>query len=235
MYLNTSSSYGIKKEDDEEEEEEEEEKKVIEIPEVKDEDDEDEVQSYNSSKQPKKKQLKVSDIQDLLDDPTPVMTDHGKQCRACKKGYFTKKDSKLVNVIAKLVKDYAFAISPDHLINEIWIVGEVEREAMIKKGEGDPGEWTKEEIQTHLFECMQDPALMALKQILVLKKEMHKVEKRLWQLDPDSGEKVINEKAFKLFFALQHQLKTFHSFAPEKSIGFNPKLNVHSKLRKATV
>lgn len=183
---------------------------------------------------PQPKKLKVSEIRDLLDDPTPVVQDHGKQCRACKKGYFTKKDSKLVAVIAKLVKDYAFAIAPEQLIEEIWIVGELERDRMKKGEEGDPGEWTKEEIHTHLFECMKDPALMALKQIITLQKHMQKVEKSLWKNDPETGDRVFDDKAFRLFFGLQQQLKTFHSFAPEKSIGFNPKLNVHSKLRKAT-
>lgn len=200
------------------------------------EEEESPIKPREDKKRPREEEVKKfnpSDIKDLLDAP-PQITTTSKPCRACEKGYFTKKDSKLVNVIARLVKDYAFVVSPETLIHQIYLVGELERECMIKKGEGDPGEWTPDEIKTHIFDCMQNPSLMVLEQILKVKDHMRKTEKTLWKRDPETDEEVMNEKSFRIFYALQSQLKTLHSFAPERSIGFNPNINLHSKLRKAS-
>lgn len=157
----------------------------------------------------------------------------GITCRACKRAYFVnKKGSKLVPRIAKLIKDYAYSMSTEALIEEIHYIGEAERQEMIEDGEDDPGEWTNKEIEYHLFNCMTDAGLFSLKQINDLRDELGELGKHLWKNNPD-GTREPDKHVFGLFFATQTQIRQFLTLAPEKTISFNPRLNVQLSSKKA--
>lgn len=178
----------------------------------------------------------MPDIQSFLDNPKLIhkeKKENGVNCRACKKGYFVRKDSSLVKSIGTLIRQYSYSISLTALIDEIYIIGEAERRRMIADGEEDPGEWTEEEIEYHLFNCMTDPGLLCLKQLTDLKGELVSLHKHLWKMNSD-GVREPDKNVFGLYFATQSQIKQFLTLKPETTVSFNPRLNVQVSSRKTT-
>lgn len=176
----------------------------------------------------------VSEIENFLENPVSrKVKKESVKCRACIHGYFQRKDSKLVGIIARLIRTYAYSISLDALLEEIYHAGERDREETIAGGEEDPGEWTLDEIEYHLFNCMKDPGLFCLKQIIDLKRELDSLGKHLWKVNAD-GVREPDKNVFILLFQTQKQIKDFLTMAPEKTISFNPRLNVQHHSKKTT-
>jgi hypothetical protein len=182
-------------------------------------------------------QTTISEIESFLDNPMSrnrVKREREVTCRACAHGYFSKrKDSKLVKDMARLIRIHAYSISLDTLLEAIHEAGEEDRQATIAEGEEDPGEWTHEEIQYHLFNCMKDPGLFCLKQIIDLTAQLESLNKHLWKKNED-GTREPDKNVFLLMFQTQKQIKEFLTLTPEKTISFNPKLNVQHHSKKTT-
>lgn len=178
----------------------------------------------------------ISEIENFLENPLSRKVkreERTTKCRACAQGYFSKrKDSKLVKDIAKLIRIHAYSISLDTLLDAIYEAGEEDRQATIADGDEDPGEWTTEEIQYHLFNCMKDPGLFCLKQIIDLTAQLESLNKHLWKTNED-GVREPDKNVFLLMFQTQKQIKEFLTLMPEKTISFNPKLNVQHHSKKA--
>ena len=178
--------------------------------------------------------LCIPEIQNFLGDPTAhhVKTEEGGEitCRACKKGYFVGKDE-IVDRIAMTIRSYAFVVSRPALIDTIYKICEFYRSKAVTAEEDDPGEWTHEEIDFHLFTCMTDPGLICLKQISDLKEELESLRKVLWRTNPD-GTREPDKNVASIYFATQKQLKDFLTMAPEKTVAYNPKLDVQRSSRK---
>jgi hypothetical protein len=155
----------------------------------------------------------------------------GTTCRACKVGYFVTKDA-FVDKIAAVIRKYAFVLSRQALIHAIYELSQTQREIIINDGEDDPGEWTHDEIEHHLFNCMTDSGLIFLKQISDLKDELTSLQKMLWKTNAD-GTREMDKNVFSVWFATQKQIKDFLSMAPEKTLAFNPKLSIQLSTRKA--
>lgn len=152
-------------------------------------------------------------------------------CRACKVGYFVTEDA-FVDKIAAVIRKYAFVLSRQALIHAIYELSQTQRETIVNEGEDDPGEWTHEEIEHHLFNCMTDSGLIFLKQISDLKDELTSLQKMLWKTNAD-GTREIDKNVFSVYLATQKQIKDFLSMAPEKTLAFNPKLSVQLSTRRA--
>lgn len=152
-------------------------------------------------------------------------------CRACKVGYFVTKDT-FVDQIAATIRKYAFVLSRQALVHAIYELSQKQRETIINQGEDDPGEWTHDEIEHHLFNCMTDSGLIFLKQISDLKDEVASLQKMLWKTNPADGTRKMDKEVFSVYLATQKQIKDFLSMAPEKTMAFNPKLNIQLSTRR---
>jgi hypothetical protein len=143
-----------------------------------------------------------------------------RECRACREGYFVGRTTGLQTAIANIVKDYAFSVSLPILIDEIYILGDKERETMISEGKDDPGEWSREDIYNHLFYCMTDFTLFILKEVKHLQSIIDRTKDSIFVMD-DSGNPHLDEKAAQQLLKLQLQVKALMNTAPEKSVSFN--------------
>jgi hypothetical protein len=156
-------------------------------------------------------------------------------CRACSGGYFINENSRFVDAIAKIVREYTYTISPVALIDHVYEIGAKERAEVLNRDGVDIGDWSKEDVSHHLFNCMTDLNLWGLKQIRDLNFFLEKIKDDLYYIDPDTGAQMPNDKNWKLMVMLQSQIKTLMTVAPERAISYNPKLVVHSTARRSAV
>jgi hypothetical protein len=182
---------------------------------------EDEGCDYKPPARKKHKEVKYEDLGE----------EEGTTCRACQVGYFVTEDA-FVDKIAAIIRKYAFVLSRKALIHHIYELSQTQREVIINSGEDDPGEWTHDEIEHHLFNCMSDSGLIFLKQISDLKDELNSLQKKLWKTNADNTQEM-DKNVFSVWFATQKQIKDFLSMAPEKTLAFNPKLSIQLSTRKA--
>ncbi len=154
-----------------------------------------------------------------------------RQCRACKMGYFTD-DDRLTEEIGQLVRQFSHNISIYTLIDQVYELGQHERKRVLEESGEDLGEWTREEIEQHLFFCMTDMTLFFLREIHDIKCILTLIKNQAIGRDAETGELVISEKNLKLMMQLETQVKVLLTTAPEKSTSYNPKLFVHSSKRK---
>jgi hypothetical protein len=162
---------------------------------------------------------------DFLYVPESEEDAHG--CRACELGYFIDEDNKLADAIANLIKKCAHHIHLKTLVEEVYQLGELERQSKIEAGEDDPGEWTREGVAKHLFWCMTDMSLWQAKELNDLKHLSAILKDQLYEKTED-GEIMINEKAWKLLMQVQTQMKTLWTIASEKAVSFNSKITLPS-------
>lgn len=157
-----------------------------------------------------------------------------KSCRACRSGYFVDGNSKLADAIAALVRNYQYSVSLAQLIEEAYLLGEKEREDVLHESGEDIGEWSREDIAYHLFNCMTDFNLFTLKEINDLKVILASVKDNLYYKDGATGQQIADVKNMALMMQLQSQIKMLITVAPERANSFNPGLSTHSSVRKYT-
>jgi hypothetical protein len=157
----------------------------------------------------------------------------GGECRACRLGYFVEQ-TRLTAAISEFVKKFSHNISVQSLINEVYALGQHERMIVIEESGGvDPGEWSREDVEHHLFYCMSDMSLCFLKEVHDLKLLLKTIKDHVITRNDESNSLQLNEKNLRLMMQIQTQIKVLLTTAPEKSVSFNPQLAVHSSKRKS--
>lgn len=180
------------------------------------------------------KRVSFQEVIQIAEDtkPTFVKNSEVSECRACKEGYFAKQGNRFVEAMAHLIKTFAYNMHTSSLVDCIYRLAEKERQETIENGDADPGEWTREQIEYHLWTCMTNFELFSIKQLQNLKTHLTMSENSLYYMDEEGNVQQDEFKKFQIYFGLQNQIKHFSNTAPEKSNSFNPKLSVHSSSRK---
>lgn len=183
--------------------------------------------------------IKFSDAVRQVDSSALVLADatnatgEVRQCRACRAGYFIDGNSQLTDLIAELVRKYQFAVNITELIEEAYMLGEDDRDAVREATGQDIGEWTREDIKHHFFCCMTDFGMFLLKEVNELRAMLSVVKDHLFYTDPKTKHVHVDKDNIKLVALIQTQITKLLTTAPEKATSYNPKLMIHSQYRKA--
>lgn len=175
----------------------------------------------------KKRHVNFQELGRLEVEDEHIHQDDEIECRACKVGgYFTANwDSDFADKMALLIKESAYSMRLEALISEIYELGQKERAFVLKTKEVDLGEWTKEQIEYHLFNCMTDLSIWMLGESRNLRLLMRRLRNRWFEIDEGEDEEVVvNEKNIKLYFLAQNQYKQLLTTQQEKSYTFNDML-----------
>jgi hypothetical protein len=200
--------------------------------------DEQEFVETRGRKKKDTKNLKHVTFQDVMKTANEVShysvtdDDVGVNCRACRLGYFVNSENTLADQTAEFVRKFAYSISLPALIEQVYKIGEEERRRTIEQGFPDPGEWTREDVEYHLFYCMTDMTLWNLKQLNDHKRLLTSLKNQLFDKNTETGEIVANEKVWKLMIQVETHMKNLWTVVPEKAVSFNSKLIEHSSKRK---
>jgi hypothetical protein len=184
-----------------------------------------EPEQITRSSKPKKKKKHVN-FQELgkLEAEDEHYQDEEIECRACRVGgYFTGEwETDFASKMALLIKNHSHSMNREALISEIYDLGQKERAYILKKEKVDLGEWTKEQIEYHLFNCMTDLSIWMIGESRDLRLLMKRLKNRLFEVDEE--EIVANEKNIKLYFLAQNQYKQLLTTPHEKANTFNEML-----------
>jgi hypothetical protein len=154
-----------------------------------------------------------------------------KFCRACQFGYFTERSSEASVGVGALIKDLAFNVDISYLIDCVYKLGESERKHIIDLGLPDPGEFTRHDVEHHLFYCMKNFGLSMVREIHETRVLSDRIKNKIFRVD-EKGNEDINIKAFNAYLKLQLSQKALWTTPSDKSASFNPQLNIVSGSRK---
>ena len=182
----------------------------------------------------KGKRVRFSEIVKIADESLNRIgreNHQANECRACRSGYFILPDNKMADAIAELIRKSLYDVNFADLLQNIYEAAEKERATYIEGGSADPGEWPKEQIEYHLFNCMTNYSLYCFHRIQKLRRYETVLEDQLF-IEKDDGALVVDDKVLNSILKIQSQMKTLWTAAAEKSPSYNDKISEHSGLRK---